>query len=170
MKTEFITAFKESALYRIDESTRMITLALNEVDEEQVWLKPNAKSNSIGNIILHLCGNIGQYAVSSLGNLPDTRERNIEFAVLEGLSKEELLQKLLKTVEKAKEIIQNLPAEEFIRKRQVQAYEFSGIGVIMHVVEHYSYHTGQIAFWVKLLTEQDLGFYNGIDLTKKNQE
>tara|TARA_R110002020_G_scaffold154714_6_gene335205 strand:+ start:89931 stop:90443 length:513 start_codon:yes stop_codon:yes gene_type:complete len=170
METELISAFKESALYRIDESTRMIQIAMGKISEEQVWLRPNAKSNSIGNIILHLCGNIGQYAISSLGRLPDTRKRDAEFEVSEGVTKEELLQKLVKIVEKAKEIIQNLPADEFIRMRQVQAYEFTGIGVITHVVEHYSYHTGQIAFWVKLLTEQDLGFYDGVELTKKNKE
>ena len=170
METELITAFKESALYRMDESTRMITLALNEVDEDQIWLRPNQKSNSIGNLILHLCGNITQYGISALGKLPDLRERDLEFAVLEGLSKEELLQKLVETVEKATKIIQNLPPEEFIRKRQVQAYNLTGIGIITHVVEHYSYHTGQIAFWVKLLTEEDLGFYEGVELTKKNED
>ena len=168
METELITAFKESALYRMDESTRMITLAINELDEDQIWLRPNQKSNSIGNLILHLCGNITQYGISSLGKLPDLRERDLEFAVLEGLSKEELLQKLVKTVENAKKIIQSLHAEEFICKRQVQAYNLTGIGIIMHVVEHYSYHTGQIAFWVKQLADKDLGFYTGVSLNTNN--
>jgi len=51
----------------------------------------------------------------------------------------------------------------------VQGYYHSGIGIIIHVTEHYSYHTGQIIFWVKLLKNKDLGFYAGIDLNVKNE-
>jgi len=54
--------------------------------------------------------------------------------------------------------------------RSVQGFSFSGVGVIIHAVEHYSYHTGQIAFWVKQLKEKDLGFYNGTDLNIKNND
>lgn len=64
-------------------------------------------------------------------------------------------------------MIQNISDEELLRVRAVQAYEFSGAGNIIHVVEHYSYHTGQIAFWTKLLKNKDLGFFAGVDLNQK---
>ena len=50
----------------------------------------------------------------------------------------------------------------------MQGFELSGVGVVMHAVEHFSYHTGQIAFWVKQLTQEDLGFYDGMNLNTKN--
>jgi uncharacterized damage-inducible protein DinB len=40
--------------------------------------------------------------------------------------------------------------------------------VVLHVVEHFSYHTGQIAFWVKQLTDHQLGFYANVDLNQQN--
>ena len=43
------------------------------------------------------------------------------------------------------------------------------IGRMLHVVELYSYHTGQIALWTKMLTEKDLGFYEDFDLNQKNE-
>ena len=64
----------------------------------------------------------------------------------------------------ANTIIQNMTAESLLTKYTVQGFTTSGIGVIIHVVEHFSYHTGQIAFWTKCLKARDLGFHEGIDL------
>lgn len=158
----------KNALYRFDESTRMIQRSLDEIAEEEVWLKPNESLNSIGTLILHLCGNITQYVISSLGETKDVRNRDTEFSTTDGLSKEELLVKLETTVDAAKRIIFDASPAQLVKIRSVQGFSFSGIGVILHAVEHYSYHTGQIAFWVKQLKNTDLGFYSGIDLNVKS--
>lgn len=165
LREEFI----QNALYRLDESTRMNTISLEQLSEEELWQRPNDSLNSIGNLILHLCGNISQYIISSLGETEDMRNREVEFSATSGFSKVELLQKLTETVENAKRIINDTSIEQFIRKRQVQGFYFSGIGVVLHAVEHYSYHTGQIAFWTKYLKNKDLGFYDGQNLNIKNQ-
>ncbi len=172
MNTEekIISEFVQNALYRLDESTRMVTIAMEKLSEEQIWKRFNASSNSVGNLILHLCGNIRQYAISSLGARTDIRQREEEFSAKSGDTKAQLLQKLNDTVEEAKSIIRSCPMENWIERREVQCYVFSGIGVVLHVVEHYSYHTGQIAFWTKQLIDGELGFYEGVDLTKKNKE
>lgn len=157
--------FVSQACYRMDESTRMLRTALEELDEADVWKRPNASSNSIGNLLLHLCGNIRQYAISALGSTEDLRERDAEFAARGGLDKATLLEKLLATVDEAQATIRNADAANLLRVRSVQGFRLSGLGIVLHVVEHYSYHTGQIAFWTKLLKDKDLGFYAGIDLT-----
>jgi len=123
----------------------------------------------VGNLLLHLCGNIRQYAISSLGNTSDVRERDKEFSADGGYSKSGLLQKLIATIEEAKRIIQNVSEVELLKKRKVQGYIYSGLGIIIHVTEHYSYHTGQIIFWTKLLKNKDLNFYAGVNLNIKNE-
>ncbi len=169
MDSQAIQEFKEQALYRLDESTRMLKKALTVVADDNIWKRPNDQSNAIGNLILHLCGNITQYAIASLGEQEDNRERDEEFTAKEGFSKEELLGKLNAVVTQAKGTISNASDKQMLRKRAVQGFTFSGIGIVLHVVEHYSYHTGQIAFWVKLLKAKDLGFYEGLDLNIKNK-
>ena len=57
---------------------------------------------------------------------------------------------------------------ELLRSRTVQGFQLSGIGIVVHVTEHYSYHTGQIAFWTKQLKNKDLGFWEGKDLNAHN--
>ncbi len=171
MNTEekLISEFVENTCYRMDESTRMIHKSLIDVTEEELWQRPNDSLNSVANLMLHLCGNITQYAVSSLGETDDIREREVEFSLKSGYDKATLLNKLSETVEAAKQCMKLASTAQLLKKREVQGYRFSGIGIIMHVVEHYSYHTGQIAFWVKQLKNKDLGFYEGVDLGVKNK-
>jgi uncharacterized damage-inducible protein DinB len=169
MSEEFVKEFIDQFIQRIDENNQKIITCLKELEEAETWKRPNQNSNSVGNIILHLCGNIRQYAISSLGQIEDIRERDKEFSADGGYSKSELLKKLTDTVEQAKNIIKNSSEAELLRKRQVQGFTHSGVGIIVHVTEHYSYHTGQIIFWTKLLRDKDLGFYANINLNKKNE-
>ncbi len=154
----------------MDESLRMVKISLEKVSEAQVWQNPNESMNSIGNLILHLCGNMTQYGIASLRNIEDKRERDLEFSTGGGFTKKELLNKLETTVNEVKASIQDVSIERLLEVKSVQGYQFSGIGNSIHVVEHFSYHTGQIAFWVKQLKNEQLGFYDGVDLNQKNQK
>lgn len=170
MNEEISQEFKEQISYRLDESLRMITISFDQLSEDDIWKRFNQSSNSIGNLMLHLCGNITQYAIASLSGLEDERDRDAEFEAKEGFLKEELLLKLNETLEQVKTILFDCTISELMRKREVQGFTFSGIGIMIHVTEHLSYHTGQIAFWTKQLKNKDLGFYDGMDLNIKNKE
>ncbi len=169
MIQEFVKEFLEQSIDRIDQNTPKIIKCLHELEEEEIWKRPNNASNSVGNLILHLCGNITQYIISSLGETKDIRERDKEFSAEGGYSRSELINRLSSVIEKAKDIIRNMDEEKLLKKRSVQGFQSSGMGNIIQVTEHYSYHTGQIAFWAKLLKDKDLSFYGGIDLNKKNE-
>jgi len=168
MLHEYTSEFVAQALYRIEESFKKVEKCFEELNEHEIWKRPNPHSNSVGNIMLHLCGNIRQYAISSLGGSRDVRERDQEFLAKGGFSKQELFTKLQLTVDEAKNVIRNISQPELLRRRSVQGFTQSGIGIIVHVTEHLSYHTGQIVFWTKLLRDKDLGFYSGVDLNLKN--
>jgi len=170
MTDEFSKEFIEQSILRLNQNTPKIISCINELNDAEIWKKPNVSLNSVGNLILHLCGNITQYIISSLGETEDTRERDKEFSTIGGYSKSELINKLNIAVEKAITIIQNMDADDLLRKRYVQGFLSSGIGNIIQITEHYSYHTGQVIFWTKLLRSKDLGFYAGVDLNKKNEQ
>ena len=169
MENLFAKEFIEQSIYRIDENAQRIKKCLQEIDEMEIWKSPNDNLNSIGNLILHLCGNIRQYIISALGENEDTRERDKEFSAKEGLTKLELLNQLNSIISEAIGIIKNIDEEILTKIYSVQGFGLSGIGIIIHVTEHLSYHTGQIAFWVKQLKNKDLGFYANIDLNVKNK-
>lgn len=169
MEQELIREFIHNSISRIDENTKKVNKCFEELDEKDIWIHPNESSNSIGNLVLHLCGNIRQYIISSLGEREDIRERDLEFSTRGGPNKIELLEKLSMIIREAKSIIRTADAAKLLKIQSVQGYEYSGLGIIYHVVEHYSYHTGQIIFFTKLLKNKDLAFYAGIDLNKKNK-
>ena len=164
IKKEFI----KDCIRHLNEYTRRVKICLDLLSEEQVLQKPNEASNSVANLMLHLCGNMTQYVLSSLGGKADLRERHKEFSAKDGLSKEQLFEKLSAVVHSVIEEIQIHDEESLLKTKTVQGFEKNGIAIILHVTEHYSYHTGQIALLTKLMTNQDLGFYKGLDLNKKN--
>ena len=169
IEDDMVSEFLANSIYRLDEGTRMIKISLESVSESDIWKKPNDSSNSIGNQIIHICGNMIQYIIASLEEQDDYRNRDEEFSMTGGFTKIKLIQKLEDTVNKAKLVLNGCSKRQLIKKREVQGFNLSGIGIVIHAVEHYSYHTGQIAFWTKLLTNKDLGFYDGRDLNIKNE-
>ncbi|MEO8859792.1 MAG: DinB family protein [Ginsengibacter sp.] len=169
MNNKFQQEFIKASIYRINESAKRVTKCLDEIDEIELWKKPNEHSNSIGNIVLHLCGNIRQYIISSLGQVEDIRERDKEFSASGVFKKSELLAKLQQTINEAITVMEDLDELALAKLYLVQGFQLSGVGIIIHVTEHFSYHTGQIAFWVKLLKNTDLGFYQNINLNVKNK-
>jgi uncharacterized damage-inducible protein DinB len=160
--------FIQQSIYYLSLNPPRIKKCLQQLSEEQVWKKPNANTNSIGNLILHLCGNITQYAHSSLGNEKDERQRDLEFSAPGGFSKKELLEKITTVTAKAILMIENIPDTELLRNRKVQGFDHTGISIIIHITEHFSYHVGQIAFFTKLLCDKDLGFYADCNLNTLN--
>ena len=169
MVTPFAKEFVEQSVSHLNQNTPRIIKCLAQLSEEEVWHRPNENSNSIGNLILHLCGNIRQYAISSLGNVPDNRIRDLEFYTREGYSKSELIEKLTQTVDDAVMVINCSTKTNLLQPRLVQGFNLTGIGIIIHVTEHYSYHTGQIAYYTKMVKDRDLGFYANVNLNVKNE-
>jgi len=156
--------FIKETIHFLELNPPRIENCLNRLTEAQVWQKPNEVSNSIGNLILHLCGNMTQYVIAGLGGALDERERDLEFSVHNAYSKSALLENFNKVTIAAVKVLQKTEEAEFLRVRKVQGFEMTGVGIAIHVTEHYSYHVGQIALLTKLMVAQDLGFYADMDL------
>ncbi|MFT7121948.1 MAG: putative damage-inducible protein DinB [Neolewinella sp.] len=158
---------QHAAHYFLDWNLQRIIRCVEVLDKDQIWSRPNNNSLSVGNQILHLAGNIRQWGLHGLGGKEDVRIRDEEFAAEGGVSAEELVARLTGVIEEAKLVVADLTKENMLRERDVQAYRHNGVFILMHVVEHLSYHTGQIIFYTKAVLNIDLDFYGDVDLTKK---
>ena len=132
--------------------------------EEEIWYRPNELSNSMGNIAIHLCGNLRQWVVAGLGGEADVRERQQEFDERGPIPIDQLMEMIQAIEEDTRAVIDRLDEAELLRIRPVQIYEESGTAILIHVVEHFSYHVGQLAYFVKAHRNEDVGFYEGQDL------
>jgi uncharacterized damage-inducible protein DinB len=133
-----------------------IETCVAKLSPEQMWSRGTQNENAVGNLVLHLSGNVRQWIVSGVGGAEDRRDRDSEFRAQGG---DDALGKLRATVEEAVAVLNGLPEEKLTERLKIQGYEVSVLEAIYHVVEHFSMHTGQIIFATKLLTGDDLGFY-----------
>jgi uncharacterized damage-inducible protein DinB len=136
---------------------------LGRLTYDQIWLRNSENANSVGNLVLHLCGNVRQWIGFGVSGQADFRDRDSEFAARGGLQPAELSQRLQATIADAAGIIRNLAPERLMETRTIQKYEVTVMEAILHVVEHFGQHTGQIIFATKLLTGQDLGYYKHLN-------
>lgn len=142
-----------------------IERCVEELAEEDVWWRPNEASNSIGNLLLHLCGNLRQWIIGGVGGREYERNRQQEFDERTPLPARELLERLGFIVEEADEVLGSLNAEALMSRKQIQNHDVNVLEAIYHVVEHFGMHTGQIIFLSKMKGGRDLNLWRPRNIT-----
>ncbi len=155
--TEFIA---RSRYHFVDDFLPKVERSLERLTDDQIWWRPNDQSNSIGNLLLHLCGNARQWIVCGVGGAADTRNRDAEFAQRDPIPRAELHSLLKQTLRDVDATLAEYDANRLLERRTIQGTDVSVLNAILHVVEHFSMHTGQIILLTKLLTATDLHFYD----------
>jgi uncharacterized damage-inducible protein DinB len=143
-----------------DEYLPRIQVCLEVLSVDDIWWRTHETNNSVGNLVLHLCGNVRQWILAGVGGKEDVRDRPAEFAARGSVSKGFLLEQIKETVREADETLAKLDTERLVEKRRIQGYDVTCFGAIFHVVEHFSGHVGQIIYITKMRTGKDLRFYN----------
>ena len=136
-----------------------IEKAVAKLTAEQVWDRKHEQENSVGNLLLHLAGNVRQWIVAGIGGEADNRDRNSEFAQREVIPPEQLLALLRKTIEEADSALAAAEGTDLLEKRRIQVFDVTLMQAIYHCVEHFSGHTGQIIWVAKNVSGEDMGFY-----------
>lgn len=141
--------FSSSYLPKIERCLSLLT-------DEDVWWRANEASNSIGNLMLHLSGNVQQWIIGGVGNLPYERDRQHEFGERGGFSREALLARLKATLEKADRVLAEVDPDRLLERKEIQGCEVTVMEAILRIVQHFGLHTGQIMLLTKLRTGEDL--------------
>ena len=150
---------EEARRYLAVEYPTKIRACLAHLSDDDLWWRPNEASNSIGNLLLHLSGNIRQWIVSGVGGVPDLRKRQDEFDERGLVARAELLARFDATLADAARVLTSLGAAELTAPRRIQGRDTTVLLAIFHAVEHFAMHTGQITCLTKQRTGRDLGFY-----------
>jgi uncharacterized damage-inducible protein DinB len=162
--------FLQFSVDKLRQFTERIEFCLEKLSEDQIWARGGQHENAIGNLALHLAGNVRQWIVTTLGDSPFDRDRDGEFAARGGRSAAELSGNLHDVIEQAALVISGLNTAQLTRTYEVQNYRVSGVEAVYHVVEHFAEHTGQIIFATKRLTGEDLGFYQHLNAAAHSEQ
>jgi uncharacterized damage-inducible protein DinB len=142
-----------------DDYLPKIERCLEELSDEDIWWRVHDEGNSIGNLLLHLSGNVRQWVLSGVGGALDSRLRQQEFDQREVISRAELMDRLKQTLSEMEGVLARLDADAMLEHRRIQNYDVTVLEAIYHVVEHFAMHTGQIILLTKMLKRTDLKFY-----------
>ncbi len=159
MDAELGRLFLDYSASKLEQLAARIDTCLERLSVDQVWARGSDSENAVGNLVLHLTGNVRQWIGYGVGGRPDVRQRDTEFATRGDIRPNELVSALRETVGHAVTTIRQLPPDRLLEEITVQTYTLTVMEAIYHVVEHFSQHTGQIIFMTKQLTGRDLGFY-----------
>ena len=145
--------------YLLGDYLPKIERCLEKLSDEQIWWRANEESNSIGNLILHLCGNARQWIVCGVGSAPDARNRDAEFEQRDLILRDELVTLLRATLSDVHTTLQSVDPSTLLEYRKIQGNDVDILEAVFHVTEHFSMHTGQIIMLTKMMTSDDLRFY-----------
>jgi uncharacterized damage-inducible protein DinB len=148
---ELAAAVGAEAAYELAKALGKIEHCLGQLSDEQVWQRPQPALNSVGNLLLHLCGNVRQWVVAGLGGASDVRDRPAEFSEQGPLPKEELLRRLRDVVDEAREVLARQTARQWLEVRRVQGFEVTGLAAVFSSVPHFSGHTQEIIHMTRSL-------------------
>lgn len=168
-KSDAVTLFLEFSTQKLLTQywPRMRT-CVESLSEEQIWWRPNPASNSVGNLLQHLNGNVRQWLVGSFNRLPDVRNRPAEFSSATQPSRAALLEALDVTLQEASATLARLTEADLLASYDIQGYRVSGLAAVYQVVEHFGLHHGQIIYITKMLRGEDLGFYRELNTTGRS--
>lgn len=161
MSFDLSTRFLErSRHYLCVEYPAKIAAAVRTIPADKLWWRANDASNSAGNLILHLNGNVRQWIISGVGGAPDARRRDVEFAAQGGADRETLLTGLMTTCAEADAVLARLTADSLTQGVTIQGRDTTVFAAVYHVVEHFSGHAGQIILLAKSFTPGAVRFYD----------
>jgi hypothetical protein len=149
----------------VDEYWPRLRGCIESLTEDQIWWRPNGASNSAGNLVLHLTGNVRQWLVAPFEGAVDARDRPREFSTRDPVPGATLLEDLQTTMGRAEQVLARLTESELRATYEIQGYTVTGLHAVYQVVEHFGLHYGQIVYVTKQLRGEDLGFYRELDET-----
>lgn len=132
---------------------------VNALPPAAVWSRPNESSNSIGNLLVHLTGNVTEWILGGVGGSRISRNRAGEFAQAEGADAGTLLDNLEAVLREADAVLAGLTAQDLERNIVIQGRDTTVLGAIYHVVEHFAMHAGQIVLMTKIYAPGKISFY-----------
>lgn len=145
--------------YLVNEYPAKLRITLKALPPDKLWWRPHQDSNSVGNLLLHLNGNLRQWIVAGVGDEGFERHRAAEFAAREGQPVSELLAVLERTLADVDRILSALTAERLAERCAIQGRDLTVLDAVFHVTEHFAYHLGQIIFVSKMCAPGGVHLY-----------
>lgn len=150
------SVFLSFSAQKLKQMGEQLDACLARLSDEQIWQRNGSHENAIGNLILHVCGNARQWVIAGVGERPDVRDRDAEFAADGGPSSDQLRAKLRETIEETLRVLESVTTERLLQRIEPQGRRVTVLEAIYQVVGHVQQHAGQVIFATKMMVGEDL--------------
>ncbi len=148
------------AVTQIRKTEQDILRCVEQLSEAQVWARGGEWDNSVGNLLLHLEGNMRQWILHGIDEQPDVRERDAEFALETTVTAAEAKAKFSATIAESCTVIAAVTPErllEVIDPQPTGTWRHATVLEAILLVEgHLRQHMGQIVVLTKQMLHRDL--------------
>jgi uncharacterized damage-inducible protein DinB len=128
-----------------------VLACLDALTDDQVWWRANDRSNSIGNLVLHVCGSSRHFIGRGLGGSSYVRDRPKEFAERGPVPKDDLKRLVRDTAEETGRVLDALDPARLLEVSDRAGEPFTALALVQRTSHHWAVHSGQIVFAVKML-------------------
>jgi hypothetical protein len=142
--------FLNECKIRFDSSFQRLNHCLEQLDERQIWWRPNDKMNSIGALIRHICGSFRQWTVTPINNEEDVRDRPEEFLNNDKITRQDLIQLTAKLKADFLRAVNNLDSSRLVEQRRIQGSEVTLMSAVFRALTHLEGHVGQIILLTRI--------------------
>ncbi len=117
---------------------------LSQLTTQQIWWRSDPSGNSIGNLALHIGGNLRQWIQAGLDGQPDQRDRPGEFSCQQGKGAQEILAYLASEISDCEIVLRRLQESDLVKPYTIQGFNVNGLQAVNHTITHFVGHTHQV--------------------------
>jgi hypothetical protein len=143
-------AYVAEARRRLAASLQRLEHCLGQLTDAQLWWRPREAMNSIGNLVLHLCGNLRQWLVAGIGGAADVRDRPQEFAERGPIPRDELLGRLAQVVGEVDAALAGVSDGQLLEPRRIQGFDETVLSAVFDSLAHLAGHTQEVVCLTRL--------------------
>ena len=158
MSDKISSEFSVQICLLLDQASDKIFHCLDQLDHGQIWWRPEKNLSSIGNLLLHICGNLRQWCISPLSGIEFDRDRESEFTTIT-MDRDELIQLIQNTTNDAKQAIHRVQADQLLNSIMIQGFRVNLMNALLHTATHFQGHTHQVIYLTRLQKKEDYRFH-----------
>jgi len=128
-----------------------VLACLDLLSDDQIWWRGDDGSNSVGNLVLHVCGSSRHFLGRGLGGSDYVRDRPREFAERRPLPKDELERLVRETAEETRRVLDGLDPVRLLETSDRTGETYTTLILVQRTSHHWAVHTGQIVYATKML-------------------
>ncbi len=133
-----------------------IDACLNILTDDELWWRPNKRSNAVANLVLHLSGSNRYYFENVIAGRDVPRDRAAEFSARGTVSRAVIIETWTAACRVTEHVLTAMQPSQLMQTTERSGKATTYAQILLHVTHHNAAHMGQIVWITKMLHPADV--------------